>query len=301
MNLPAPRYRNAALATFTTLLLALATVPRARADTAALEAELKAVFAKWSKAMTDSDKTAWAATTARYRQIGTRNLIVSQMRRWPDSLFDTPVSPPDVSKMTLARTMVNGITAQLVYFGKADFGVAEEDEVEIPDGMLFLMFVKEPSGWKFNTSRFMSLAGAEEVGDQATAGDFSFLDAPEFRPPGTVPPLPKPCKYPEVVAFIEIVSIGYETQLKVDEHSNHTVIDNVQTGLIIGGLKRGINPISVRTRPLPAGADGKEPKRHFEFSIFRKAKRPGEPAKRIYHSGVKKTPGSFKVMVRGEG
>ncbi len=243
MNLPTPRKRSVVLATFTAALLALITLPGACADTEALETELKAVFAKWSKAMVDSDKTAWAATTARYRQIGTRNRIVSQMRRWPDSLFDSPVSPPDVSEMTLARTMVNGVTAQLVYFGKADFGIEEGAEVEIPDGLLFLMFVKESSGWKFNTSRFMSLAGAEEVGDQATAGDFSFLDAPEFHPPGKVPPLPKICNYPEVVAFIEIVSIGYETQLDIDGHSAHTVIDNVQTGLIIGGLKRAINPI----------------------------------------------------------
>ncbi len=280
---------------------AIASSAAAAAEVApSLEAELKEVYAGWSKAMVEQDRALWRKTTASYRQIGTRNIIVSQKKRWPDALFDTAVTPADVSGLKLAKVMAKGPTAQLVYYGKADFGV--DEEVEIPDGLLFLMFVRERDGWRFNTSRFMSLADAGEVADRAAAGDFSFLEAPQFRPPGEVPPLPKPCPFPDVVGLIEIVSLGYEAKVDVDGRSQHVVIDNVQTGLIIGGLKAGINKISVEVRPLrapPGEPGGGEVKRRFEFNIYRKPPRPAEPPKLIYESGPIAKPGKFSVIVRG--
>jgi hypothetical protein len=232
--------------------------------------------------MNEGDTKLWQQTTAQYRQIGMRNIIVSQKKKWPDALFEALVSPPDVSAMTLARATENRATAQLVYYGKADFGIGIEPE-EIPDGLLLLMFVKEKSGWKFNTSRFMSLAESEDIAKRAKGGDFSFLDAPELQPPGNVPPLPKLCPIPELVGYVEIVSFGYETQLTVNSRSEHTVIDNVQSGLIIGGLKVGVNPIKVEVRPLPVAPDAPGGgKRHFEFSIYRPAADPGDPPKQIY-------------------
>ena len=267
-----------------------------------LAKELKQVFGKWSQAMQNKDRKLWEQTTARYRQIGIRNMIVSQKKNWPGALFESPVSPPDVSAMQLARTMVKGVTAQLVYFGKPDFGV--EEDAEIPDGLLFLMFIREKSGWKFSTSRFMGLEGAGEIAGAAENGDYSFLDTAQFAPPGRVPPLPKLCPRPEIVGYIEIVSIGYQTQANIAERSQHAVIDNVHKALIIGGLKAGINPIFVEAKPLPEqpatpGAERRE--KHFEFSIYRQTAQPDQPLKRIYHSGAKIEPGRFKVIVRGDG
>ncbi len=297
------RYPSTLLFVTTSLVLACGTCPVHAADPATknLSNELQDVFRKWSQAMLEEDRKLWEETTARYRQIGIRNMIVSQKKRWPGALFESPVSPPDVSDMKLARTMIKGVTGQLVYFGNPDFGV--EEDADIPEGLLFLMFIREKSGWKFSTSRFMGLDGAEEIAAAAGKGDYSFLDAAHFAPPGKVPPLPKLCPLPEIVGYIEIVSIGYETQASIAERSEHFVINNVHRGLIIGGLKAGINPIFVETKPLPKQPEtpGKEPKEHhFEFSIYRQTAQPDAPLKRIYHSGVKTDPGRFKVIVRGD-
>ncbi len=166
------------------------------------------------------------------------------------------------------------------------------------------MFIKEKSGWKFSTSRFMGLDGAEEITTAAGKGDYSFLDTMQFAPPGKVPPLPKLCPRPEIVGYIEIVSIGYQTQANIAERSHHAVIDNVHKALIIGGLKAGINPIFVEAKPLPkppVSPDEAPRERHFEFSIYRQTTQPDQPLKRIYHSGAKTEPGRFKVIVRGDG
>jgi hypothetical protein len=297
-------YPSSLLFAATSLVLACGTCPVHAADPATkdLSNELQDVFRKWSQAMLDEDRKLWEQTTARYRQIGIRNMIVSQKKRWPGALFESPVNPPNVSAMQLARTMIKGVTAQLIYFGRPDFGV--EEDAEIPDGLLFLMFIREKSSWKFSTSRFMGLDGSGEITAAAEKGDYSFLDAAHFAPPGKVPPLPKLCPRPEIVGYIEIVSIGYETQANIAERSRHTVINNVHKALIIGGLKAGINQIFVETKPLPLQPvnPGEEPrKRHFEFSIYRQTPQPDEPIKRIYHSGVIATPERFKVIVRGEG
>jgi len=258
---------------------------------------LKAVFDDWTKAMTNKDLSLWQKSTAKFRQIGIRNMIVSQKNKWPEALFEGPVKPPNLSSMKMAKTMVNGRTAQLVYFGKADFGIGED--VKAPEGLLFLMFIKESNDWKFSTSRFMNLNNAEEISAAAQSGNFSFLDSPQFIPPGKVPPVPKLCPVPEMVGYLEIVSIGYETKVNVAERSKHMVINNVHKGLIIGGLKKGINPIFIETRALKK-KKGQDPKTHFEINVYREANQERKPLKLIYGTGPKKNPGNFRIIVRGD-
>ena len=178
---------------------------------------LKGIFDDWTKAMTEKDLSLWQKSTAKFRQIGIRNMIVSQKNKWPEALFEGPVKPPNLSSMKMVKTMINGSTAQLVYFGKADFGISED--IKAPEGLLFLMFIKENNYWKFSTSRFMNLSNAEEISTSAQSGDFTFLDSPQFIPPGKVPPVPKLCPLPEMVGYLEIVSIGYETRVNVAERS----------------------------------------------------------------------------------
>ena len=258
---------------------------------------LKAVFGDWTKAMKEKDLSLWQKSTAKFRQIGMRNMIVSQKNKWPEALFEGPVKPPNLSSMKMAKTMINGSTAQLVYFGKADFGISED--VKAPEGLLFLMFIKENNDWKFSTSRFMNLSNAEEISTSAQSGDFNFLDSPQFKPPGKVPPIPKLCPLPEMVGYLEIVSIGYETKVNVAERSKHMVINNVHKGLIIGGLKKGINPIFIETRPLNK-KKGQESKTHFEINVYRETDQERKPLKLIYGSGPKKDPGNFRIIVRGD-
>ena len=269
-----------------------------RPNTNELTDTLNAVFNDWSKAMTEKDLSLWQKSTAKFRQIGMRNMIVSQKNKWPEALFDGPVKPPNLSSMKMAKTMVNGRTAQLVYFGKADFGIGKD--IKAPEGLLFLMFIKELNDWKFSTSRFMNLNNAEEISVAAQSGNFSFLDSPQFKPPGKVPPVPKLCPVPEMVGYLEIVSIGYETKVNVAERSKHMVINNVHKGLIIGGLKKGINPIFIETRALNKKKD-KDPKTHFEINVYRESDQERKPLKLIYGTGPKKDPGNFRIIVRGDG
>jgi len=269
-----------------------------RPNTNELTDTLNAVFNDWSKAMTEKDLSLWQKSTAKFRQIGMRNMIVSQKNKWPEALFDGPVKPPNLSSMKMAKTMVNGRTAQLVYFGTADFGIGKD--IKAPEGLLFLMFIKELNDWKFSTSRFMNLNNAEEISAAAQSGNFSFLDSPQFIPPGKVPPVPKLCPVPEMVGYLEIVSIGYETKVNVAERSKHMVINNVHKGLIIGGLKKGINPIFIETRALNKKKD-KDPKTHFEINVYRESDQERKPLKLIYGTGPKKDPGNFRIIVRGDG
>ena len=261
---------------------------------------LKGIFDDWTKAMTEKDLSLWQKSTAKFRQIGIRNMIVSQKNKWPEALFEGPVKPPNLSSMKMVKTMINGSTAQLVYFGKADFGISED--VKAPEGLLFLMFIKENNDWKFSTSRFMNLSNAEEISTSAQSGDFTFLDSPQFIPPGKVPPVPKLCPLPEMVGYLEIVSIGYETRVNVAERSKHMVINNVHKGLIIGGLKKGINPIFIETRALnKKKKKDQDPKTHFEINVYRESDQEKKPLKLIYGTGPKKDPGNFRIIVRGDG
>ena len=283
------------------IILILVTGPALKAqrpNTNELTDTLNAVFNDWSKAMTEKDLSLWQKSTAKFRQIGIRNMIVSQKNKWPEALFDGPVKPPNLGSMKMAKTMVNGRTAQLVYFGTADFGIGKD--IKAPEGLLFLMFIKELNDWKFSTSRFMNLNNAEEISAAAQSGNFSFLDSPQFIPPGKVPPVPKLCPVPEMVGYLEIVSIGYETKVNVAERSKHMVINNVHKGLIIGGLKKGINPIFIETRSLNKKKD-KDPKTHFEINVYRESDQERKPLKRIYGTGPKKDPGNIRIIVRGDG
>ena len=285
------------------IILILVTGPALNAqvtNTNELTDTLKGVFDDWTKAMTEKDLSLWQKSTAKFRQIGIRNMIVSQKNKWPEALFEGPVKPPNLSSMKMAKTMVNGSTAQLVYFGKADFGIGKD--VKAPEGLLFLMFIKENNYWKFSTSRFMNLSNAEEISTSAQSGDFTFLDSPQFIPPGKVPPVPKLCPLPEMVGYLEIVSIGYETRVNVAERSKHMVINNVHKGLIIGGLRKGINPIFIETRALnKKKKKDQDPKTHFEINVYRESDQEKKPLKLIYGTGPKKDPGNFRIIVRGDG
>lgn len=263
-----------------------------------LEREMLSAFQKWSNAMNEGDLKKWQESTATFRKVGIRNMIVSQKNKWPESLFDTQVSPPKIDAMKKVKLMVNGPTAQLVYYGQPNFGVNEA--VEVPDGLLFLMFVKENEKWKFGTSRFMNLNNTEEITAAAKSGDFSFLESPQFMPPSKAPTIPKICPIPELVGYIEIISIGYETTVKVEERSTHMVIDNVHKGLILGGLKKGVNQLFVDARELKKRPDNVKNGSHLEINVYKKSNLKKEPLKLLYSTNKLKNGGKIKIIVRGD-
>ena len=54
-------------------------------DKKELEMEMFSIFQKWSKAMNEGDLDTWQQTTATFRKVGIRNMIVSQKKKWPES------------------------------------------------------------------------------------------------------------------------------------------------------------------------------------------------------------------------
>src|SRR6476659_5601360 len=127
-----------------------------RAADSEVRQELEHTYSAWRSALAARDLQGWARVTASYRQMATRNLIVSQKQLFPDALFNLPMRPPETATLRYLGTKVVGNTAHVAYFGKVDLGLV--DPAEIPDNVLILKFIKEATGWKFDTSRLLNLS-----------------------------------------------------------------------------------------------------------------------------------------------
>ncbi len=220
------------------------------ADEPNVRRELDRAYASWREAIISRDISAWQQTTASYRQLQTRNLIISQKQPFPEAMFAIPIKPPETTTLRLLESEVNGDTAHLVYFGKVDVGLV--DAAEIPECILVLKFVREANTWKFDTTRMMNLANAPEVlASLKSGGGASFLSEPTFTPSGIVPPTAKPCPQPDRIGVLRIVSFGYETQASVNGFEIASVQDNAEEHIVIGGLKNGENPLTLNITPLP--------------------------------------------------
>lgn len=226
--------------------------------------ELERTYSAWRAALAARDVSGWQKATASHRQVAIRNLIVSQKQPFPDALFNLPMRPAEIATLRFLQIKVLGNTANTAYFGKVDLGLV--DPSEVPDNILILKFVKEASGWKFDTSRLLNLTGSPEM--RATlqnGGTPSVLDDPAFAPDGVVPPTAKPCPLPDRIGVLQVASFGYITKATVNGFDAGTVQDNAEEHIIIGGLRDGENPLvlEVQEQPIPEGEE-----RHLEVSAL---------------------------------
>ncbi len=235
------------LGSFAVLLLAFAP---ARADDDALRTTLDKIYTEWRSALLAKNLLAWRTCTTTYRQVLTRNLIVSQKQRYPDVIFNLPVVPPDILRLKLLEVEAVGETAHLIYFGKIDLGLGD-DASAIPENLLVLKFFKEKEQWKFDSTKFINLADNPEMREACQRGNPEFLKHPPFNPPGTAPAIPKLCKEPEKVAALRIQAFGYEVLAEVNGYQGTPVVDTAEQQLIIGGLTRGDNALKLDVKPLP--------------------------------------------------
>jgi len=262
------------------LLLALCLLfPLAlRGEDAELNHELERVYSRWCAALSSHDAEGWHETTASYRQVLTRNLIVSQKQPFPDALFAIPLRPPDTGLLRHVKTHTKGPTANMIFFGKVDLGLS--DDTEIPDNLLLLRFVHEATGWRFDTTRLINLNGLPRVRAQLKAsGDSPYLDDEDLLPSGVAPPTPKLCRAPEHVAMLNVISIGYSTTASVNGYTFAPVKDNVDRQLIIGGLNTGANPLNLEIHPTEIP---KDVKRKLQISAFVMTGYESRPAIRVY-------------------
>ncbi len=236
--------------------------PGAEGD-AELRVRLEKVYYDWRGAIINQDVAAWQRSTSRLRQVMTKNLILSQRQLYPDAVFQVPIRPPELTQLRRLEVEAIGPTAHMIYFGRVDLGL---DAEAVPDNLLILRFIKEGEEWKFDTTRYMNLAGVPDIRAALSGGgDPDFLDKPEFNPPGYVPPVPKECGVPDYMAAYHIQSFGYAATPHLNGFDYPPVEDNAENQLIIGGLMKGKNDfrLDLKAVPVPEGEE-----RYFEINVM---------------------------------
>ena len=281
------------------VLISILPIPVSAAETAnkpspQLQPTLESVYNTWRNAMTQKDFNAWKSTTATYRQMETRNRIVSQRLRYPDSLFSIPLQAPPLSKLVLLNIFAKGDTANAIYFGKVDFGLGTDQTVS--DNLMVLKFIRETSQWKFNNLRIIKFGNDPALLQKIHTQDFSFLQDTAFQPTGIAPIIAKAVKPPAYLAELWIAANGFEVTVNINNGSHKSRLKNDDgRDLIIGGLVKGQNSISLSITPVETKSA--LPKR-LEIGIYA-ADAANKPAKRVFHyvPDPSKVPPSYSVNV----
>jgi len=259
-----------------------------------LRITLERAYQQWREAVLAQDSRAWAASITIYRQTVTRNMIVSQRKSFPKAVFDVPIDPPDLSGLRLLEAQAVGETAHLLYFGKMESGA---DAAKVPESTLMLKFFNERGVWKFDSTKLLSLQDQPEIVAQIKSGrPLEFLDYPEFTPPGKAPEVPALCEVPENVAGSTLQSFGYEAKMRINGFDYPVIQDSAQKMFVIGGLKNGVNEVSVAVKrtDIPAGE-----KRLLQLDFFVLTGIPNKPPIRVFHyeSEANDLDGSIKMPV----
>lgn len=242
----------------------------------ALRVTLESAYHAWRQAMASGDLEKWERVTAYSRQIETRNRIVSQKIPFPQAMFEDPIQPPSLEGMVSLGVYSTGVTASSTYYGKANFGGGP---TEVSDNLLVLHFLREEGSWRFDNLRVVKIGNNADLLLQIRNADFSFLTGIEFQPVPQLPAVPQPVNTPEYIAEAWINATGYEISITVNGHLTGKFSNVKVTELVMGGLKKGQNSVTITTRRLEV-TDGNPPK--VEVAIYA-AKGPGEPANRMYH------------------
>ncbi|MCE9519339.1 MAG: hypothetical protein K8R87_07290 [Verrucomicrobia bacterium] len=271
-NMPHPSRRLLSVA----LTLVCAVGLRGEDDT--LRRDLERAFSGWRTAMVTRSLTAWKENTASFRQMETRNMIVSQKQLFPQALFDFPLRAPETGTLRFIKAEAKGATAKAIYFGKIDVGIP--DSGEIPENLLLLNFINEAGQWKFDTLRLMNLASAPDVrASLKNGGAAGILKSPEFSPDGVLPTTAKPCLVPDHIAALQIASLGYATAATVNGFPLPVVADAAEQHIIIGGLKDGENTLKLEIKPTPV-AEGSA--RHLEVNAVVLTGNEAKPVIRVF-------------------
>jgi hypothetical protein len=116
-----------------------------------------------------------------------------------------------------------------------------------------LKFGFENGGWKYDSNRFTNLDNAPDVLKALQSGKKpEFLETPEFTPPGAMPATPPLCRVPDYKGGYKLQSSGYETTVLMNGFEYDTVEDALDQQMILGGLVKGKNEITLRMKAEPA-------------------------------------------------
>lgn len=257
-----------------------------------LRAELEQVYSKWRESMIRRDAQAWAATITRYRQTVIRNSVVSERQVFPDAVFKSEVQPPGLGGLRLLEAQAVGLTAHLVYFGKIDMG---QDRDLVRDNILKLKFYRENGVWKYDSNRISRLDSVPEVRKALQEGKTpSFLDEPEYTPPGSMPPPPPLCRIPEHKAGYKLQSLGYQTSVSMNGFLHESVQDGLDQQILIGGLVNGHNEITLNIKPVPVPQGEKA---SLQFRVYIISNDPAIPGKEVLRWQAPETGAPAKITL----
>ena len=238
------------LALFAALLMpgaALAQAPAA-ADTGKV---LVATYGAWRNAMLRKDYPAWQRTTAEYRQVETRNRILSEKLPFPASIFEVPAPPPPLDGLKMIHLSQKGATAKVAFFGKVNFGGDPTDNV------LVLSFVSS-GNWRYDRADFVNLAALPEVRKELAAGVLKYVEeTPDFQATGVVPPTPAAVGLAKYIAKVYVFCPGREVQVQVNQFSRHRFANAKEAEIVVGGAVDGSNSVAYTIKGLEGGT-GKE-------------------------------------------
>lgn len=259
-----------------------------------LQPALEAAYNLWRNAMVQKDFQAWLGATASSRQMQTRNRIISQRLRYPAALFAIPVQAPALSQLVLLNIFAEGDTANAIYFGKPDFGLGADQAIS--DNFMVLKFIREAGQWKFDNLRIIKFGNDPDILLKIRNQDFSFLQNPTFQPTGVAPPVPKAVDPPAYLAELWIAANGFDVTVNINNGNHRSHLENDDgRDLVIGGLVKGQNTISLLIKPVPT--ESSLPKR-LEVGVYA-TEGADQPAKRVFHYAPDptKVPPSYSVSI----
>ncbi len=263
-----------------------------------LVGHLKQIYLSWRGAMVRKDSATWKRLTSHTRQVNVRNRLWSERKKFPESVFSAPVSPPSIAQLSAQRVRVKGNTAKAIYFGKVDFGVGGKPT----DNVFVISYVKEASSWKYHGGEFVNLGALPEVRKQLRAGDLKFFDSQDFHPNGIVEPAPLAIRGPvKYIAKTYVFCPGREVKLLVNKTSSHLFQNTKRSDVVIGGAVDGLNEMQYSIKDIPGG----DPKAPITLRVYLMSQVPGtQPIKaaeyQIEDGSKPKSSGTLRFTVTPE-
>ena len=275
------------------LFFALVQVSSAQNNDGQLVNQLRSLYDGWRAAVIRKDAKTWQRYTAQHRQIEIRNRLMSERKAFPQGFFgNLPASPPSLAGLKALRVRINGPTVKSVYYGKVDFGIGGQPI----DSLWTISYVKERSGWKYDSSEFVNISALPDIKKQLDAGNYQYVDQNDFKPSGIIPPsapiqLVAPVKY---ITQVYVFCPGRQVDLTINGVSKHRFQHAKEAQIVIGGARDGKNEVQFKTSLLKGGdsksvmtirvylmsqVKGKKPVKVFEYQV--------EDGKQPLASGVK--------------
>jgi len=200
--------------------------------------QLESSYIAFLNSMTTKNGGLLKKTLSSFAYMTIKNQMLSSGSKFPDDLYPAVTEMKDISKLTFRKTIVNGPTANNIYSEKDESG---------DDGIFIFKFIQEGGEWKFNLSDFI---GSDSIRTAMKADDYSFLSNKKYQPDGILPLIPPEIVPGDYIAMLDILSYEYEVQVIVNGNEQPTLNKGSQSGILIGGLKKGKNKIVIKSRQL---------------------------------------------------